>query len=188
MPHVDPLMLSACAWLGWTVYWFIAAQSVNATKSSEGWLLRMQHLVPLASGFLLIFHGGRPLVYGRLYHATWIALLGLALTISGLLFTVWGRRHLGKYWSGIITLKEGHQLIRSGPYRFVRHPLYGGFLLAALGSTLTAGTGDALVGLLILLVAYLVKVRREEAILTREFGNQYLQFKKEVAALCPFVY
>ena len=188
MPHVDLLILSACAWVIWSAYWFIAAQSVNAAKSSEGWLLRMQHLVPLAVGFLLIFHGGRSFIYGRLHHANWLSLAGLALTVLGLLFAVWGRFHLGRYWSGIITLKEGHELIRSGPYRLVRHPLYTGFLLAVLGSALTAGTADALAGFLLILIAYLIKVRREEAVLSREFGDQYVRFKREVAALCPFVY
>ena len=188
MPHVDLLILSACAWVVWSAYWFIVALSVNASKSSEGWLLRMQHLVPLAVGFLLIFHGGHPFIYGRLHHANWLSLVGLALTVLGLLFSVWGRLHLGKYWSGIITLKEGHELIRSGPYRLVRHPLYTGFLLAVLGSALTAGTGDALAGFLLIFIAYLIKVRREEAVLSREFGDQYVRFKQEVAALCPFVY
>ena len=188
MPHVDWLLLSGCAWVAWSTYWFIAARHVSRTRLSEGWLPRMQHLLPAAIGFVLIFHGGRMLLHGRMYHGAWAAVLGLSMTVVGLLFAVWARVHLGRYWSGIITVKEDHQLIRSGPYRHVRHPVYSGFLLAVLGSAITAGTGDALAGFVLILLAYLVKMRREEAVLSREFGDQYLSFKKEVAALCPLIY
>jgi protein-S-isoprenylcysteine O-methyltransferase Ste14 len=185
---MDWLRLNAWFWIAWSAYWFVAAWFVNRTKSSEGLLVRLQHLGPLALGFFLIFHFGHPLLFGRMDDGRWIPPLATAATAGGLLFTVWSRIHLGRYWSGIVALKEDHRLVRTGPYRFVRHPLYTGFLFAALGSALTAETGDALAGLLILLAAYLVKMRREEAILTREFGEEYLRFKKEVPALVPFVY
>jgi len=55
--------------------------------------------------------------------------LGLAVVVAGLLFSVWGRRHLGSNWSVSVTLKDGHELVRSGPYALVRHPIYSGCLL-----------------------------------------------------------
>ena len=182
------MIVSAACWVAWSVYWVIVARSANAAKSSEGRLKRAGHLLPLALGFILIFHGGRAVIYGFLFRSQWVAALGLALTVAGLLFAVWGRLHLGKYWSGIITVKEGHELIRTGPYRLVRHPLYAGFLLAVLGTALTARTGDAAVGFLIIVVAYVIKVWREEAVLSREFGEKYLAFKRHVPALCPFLF
>ena len=110
------------------------------------------------------------------------------MTVLGLLFTVWGRIHLGRYWSGMVTLKEGHRLIRTGPYALVRHPLYTGFLRGGAGSALAARTVDAAIGFALLLAAYLVKLRREETLLTREFGDEYLRFKREVPALVPFTW
>lgn len=185
----DPLLLNGCCWLAWSAYWLIAARFVNRAKASEGLLTRLTHLLPATAGFVLIFHGGpRAWIYGRLIQTTWVAWLGLGLTVAGLLIAVWARVHLGKYWSGVITVKEGHELIRTGPYRFVRHPIYSGFLLAVVGSTLSARTGDAVFGLAIIGATYLVKVKREETVLSREFGEQYLRFRHEVAALCPFLY
>jgi protein-S-isoprenylcysteine O-methyltransferase Ste14 len=190
MGSISFLQLNIGAWALWAAYWYISALFVNKTRSSEGWAARMQHLLPLALGFVLIFHDrhGRGWLWGRIYESQTAEAIGTALTVAGLLFAVWGRLHLGKYWSGIITLKEGHKLIRTGPYRFVRHPLYTGFLSAVLGSAITASTGDAFIGFVIMLVAYLIKMRREEKLLTGEFGQEYVAFKSQVWALLPFVY
>jgi protein-S-isoprenylcysteine O-methyltransferase Ste14 len=113
---------------------------------------------------------------------------GDAITFFGLLFTVWARVHLGLYWSGEITLKVGHRLIRTGPYRLVRHPIYTGFLLAALGSAISAATGDALLGAVLVILALVVKLRREESLLIGEFGDEYRQFKLQTPALLPLIY
>jgi protein-S-isoprenylcysteine O-methyltransferase Ste14 len=116
-----------------------------------------------------------------------IEVLGTVLTILGLCFTVWARVHLGRYWSGIITLKQGHRLIRTGPYQLTRHPIYTGLLAAVLGTAIAASTGDAFVGFVVFTAAYVVKARREEALLTREFGDEYTRFKQEVPTLVPLV-
>src|SRR5437764_5836997 len=170
---LSPLSLNAWIWISWFVYWLAVAYFVQATKVSEGFLGRMQHIVPLAAGFVLIFHDpAHDLIYGRWHHSAGGAYAADALTAAGLLVAVWGRLHLGRYWSGMVTLKEGHRLIRTGPYWFVRHPLYTGFLAAALGSALAAGTGDAVAGSVIILAAYLIKLRREEALRTKDFGEE----------------
>ena len=186
MGTITALMISFYLWLAWAAYWIISAFAAQKTKSSEGMFIRLQHLVPLAVGFLLIFRF-QDVLYGRFYSIVAIKYAGLAITVAGLLFAVWGRVHLGRYWSGIITLKEGHRLIRSGPYRFVRHPIYTGFLAAVLGSALTASTVEGFIGFAVMLVSYIVKIRREEKVLSSEFGDEYLRFKQEVPALVPFI-
>ena len=110
------------------------------------------------------------------------------MTIGGILFAVWARWHLGRYWSGTITLKEGHKLIRTGPYRFARHPLYTGFLTAVLGSAVTAARVDGFIGFALVLISIVIKMRREEALTTREFGDEYRRFKEQVPALLPLIY
>ena len=172
------------------VYWIAISRSVNKTASSESALFRASHLIPLALGFILTF---MPHLIGlnRHYYIednSFIEISGTVLTLIGLLFAVWGRRHLGKYWSGIITLKEGHMLIRTGPYRLVRHPLYTGFLGGALGSAVTAHTYEAAFGFWLILIAYIVKIHREERLLTQKFGDEYLSFKREVKTLIPFIF
>jgi protein-S-isoprenylcysteine O-methyltransferase Ste14 len=189
MSTITPLMLNAWAWAAFAVCWTAAALFVNRTRVAESALLRISHVLPLFVGFFLIFHTkGRSFIYGRLYEKDAVEWLGFALTVGGMLFAGWARVSLGRYWSGNVTLKEGHRLIRSGPYRFARHPIYTGFLTAALGSALSAGTGDALLGFAIILMAIVVKLRREEALLTGEFGEEYRRYKHEVPALVPFIY
>jgi protein-S-isoprenylcysteine O-methyltransferase Ste14 len=176
-------------WLAWLAYWCIAARFVNAAKSSEDWLRRLIHLSPMGLGLLLIFQwADRDYIGRRLYRSEPIAWLGMGLTAAGLLFAVWARVHLGRYWSGIITLKEDHDLIRTGPYRWVRHPIYTGFVTATLGSALVAETVGAFIGFALVLLACMLKIRREETVLVSEFGDQYRAFQSEVAALVPFIY
>jgi len=183
-----PVALCGWIWVVWFSYWLWAARNVQATKSSEGFASRLQHILPLAAGLALILHSPEHhLLLGPWHRNPAIAYAGVAITAAGLGFMVWSRLHLGRYWSGMVTLKEGHRLIRTGPYTIVRHPMYTGLLFAAAGSALAAGTGDALVGLVILVPAFLLKIHKEETLLTREFGDEYLHFKRDVPALVPFV-
>jgi protein-S-isoprenylcysteine O-methyltransferase Ste14 len=137
---------------------------------------------------MLIFYRPRhPYIYGLLLHRVAWKVAGVGLTFAGMAFMVWARVHLGRYWSGYVTLKEGHRLIRTGPYALVRHPIYTGFLTAALGSALVAGSGDAFVGLVLIFIAFVLKIPREEAILKREFGEEFEQFARDIPRLIPFV-
>jgi protein-S-isoprenylcysteine O-methyltransferase Ste14 len=186
---MSPLQLDIIMWIIWLIGWNIAGLFVHRTRSAEGRLIRLQHILPLAIGSVLMMHSRRrPYLIGRLYESDGVEWLGSAVTLAGMMVSVWARVHLGRYWSGIITLKEGHRLIRSGPYRLARHPLYTGFLTACLGTTITASTGDALIGFAVILIAFLIKMRREETLLIGEFGEEYAQFRKEVPALVPMFY
>ncbi len=89
------------------------------------------------------------------------------------------------YWSARVTLKEGHQLIRTGPYAFVRHPIYTGMFLGATGAALVAGEWRGIVAVILLLAAHSLKALREEALLTREFGDEYSYYRKHTGFLFP---
>jgi protein-S-isoprenylcysteine O-methyltransferase Ste14 len=95
--------------------------------------------------------------------------------------------HLGAHGSGRIELKEGHRIVRSGPYGWVRHPIYAGIVMAIAGSALVAGEATALLAPVVLLAAYLRKVRMEEAVLLRTFGDEYQAYRRDVKALLLFV-
>jgi protein-S-isoprenylcysteine O-methyltransferase Ste14 len=114
--------------------------------------------------------------------------VGLALTVVGCAFTIWARFYLGSNWSGRPTIKEGHTLIRSGPYRLVRHPIYTGIVLAMLGTAIYIGEIRALVGTVVALIALKVKSRLEEAFMTEQFGPEYANYKRHVKSLVPFVW
>jgi hypothetical protein len=184
-----PLAICGYLWLVWVLYWYIAAIGASRRKFVEGPLSRLSHALPLGFGMYLIIRGSRNgSLSWHLFEAFELRWIGLALTAAGLLFTVWARAHLGRNWSGIITLKSDHELIRTGPYAYVRHPIYTGMLLAALGSALAANRFDAMLGVCLVLLAFVIKLRREESLLTQEFGDHYHAFKREVPALIPFIY
>lgn len=111
--------------------------------------------------------------------------LGAILLYGGIAFAIWARVHLGRYWSGIVTLKEGHRLIRTGPYAFVRNPIYTGILLAVIGSAVVVGRAGVLIMVVVLLVAFLLKIRAEEALLREAFGAEYEEYAREVKRLVP---
>jgi protein-S-isoprenylcysteine O-methyltransferase Ste14 len=113
---------------------------------------------------------------------------GLLITFFSLCFTIWARINLGKNWSGRVTLKEDHELITKGAYAITRNPIYTGILFAFLGDAIRLGVWRGFAGMLILFIALLIKIRREEALLSGHFGEEYANYKKRVKALIPFLW
>ena len=127
--------LVAGLWAAWFLYWAVSAIGSKATARRESFASRLAYLVPLVVGGLLIGsrQGRWALLATRLWPPSAIAgWSGVALLAAGLAFSVWARVHLGANWSGDVTVKEGHELIRSGPYAWVRHPIYTGLIVALL--------------------------------------------------------
>jgi protein-S-isoprenylcysteine O-methyltransferase Ste14 len=114
--------------------------------------------------------------------------LSLLITCAGMAFTLWARFFLGRNWSGSVTVKENHELIRGGPYRIVRHPIYTGLSLAFLGTAMGFGELHGLIGLPILVAGWKRKANVEERFMTEQFGEQYRRYKSEVKGLIPFVW
>jgi protein-S-isoprenylcysteine O-methyltransferase Ste14 len=99
--------------------------------------------------------------------------IGFAITVTGVAVAIWARSHLGENWSATVTLKEGHELIRSGPYRYIRHPIYTGISVAFAGSVLALGEFRGLISLAIAATSFYLKARKEERFLTEEFGETF---------------
>ncbi len=114
--------------------------------------------------------------------------VALALISAGLAFAVWARFVIGRNWSGTVTLKQDHELVRSGPYAIVRHPIYTGFLLALLGTAVARGTIGAFIGVAIAVLTLRLKSLTEESLMLHQFGPQYAAYKRDVKALIPFVW
>ena len=112
---------------------------------------------------------------------------GAFLTLGGLAFAVWARITLGGNWSGTVTVKQDHRLVRSGPYRFVRHPIYSGLLLAVLGTALAVGRVRGFVALLVALGAWWAKWTTEEKFMLEEFGPEYAEYRRRTPAVVPFL-
>jgi protein-S-isoprenylcysteine O-methyltransferase Ste14 len=149
---------------------------------------RLSHIVLLLAGVaLLMSHrlAGPLLTLRFLPAAAWTFWLGAALVAAGIAVAIWARVHLAGNWSGTVTLKQDHSLTRDGPYRFVRHPIYTGILLAILGSAIAEGEWRGLVGLGLITLSFLRKITIEERFLTAAFGGAYARYRAEVPALIP---
>ncbi|MGH8133502.1 MAG: methyltransferase family protein [Steroidobacteraceae bacterium] len=176
-------------WCAWALYWMVAALGSKTSRRRESRGSRLAHVVPLLVGGLLIawrdvpWHWLRLRLWPRSPAPYWI---GMALLVAGLAFAVWARVHLGRNWSGSVTVKEGHELIRSGPYGYVRHPIYTGLLLAVLGTAIASGTARAALGLAIIAAALVRKLRAEETFMRETFPQEYPRYCEQVPALIPF--
>jgi protein-S-isoprenylcysteine O-methyltransferase Ste14 len=187
---MTPLQINGSFWIAWGIYWFALSKNVNKTRTRESSLSRSLHLGPTGLAFFLLFAPHIQILglgTSFLSDQSLGGVPGVLVTALGLSFTAWARIHLGRYWSASVTLKEGHKLIRTGPYLLARHPIYTGFFFGFLGSALNRGTVGGWLGLLIVIIAYLRKMKMEEKFLTHQFGDEYVAYKKEVKAIIPFV-
>jgi protein-S-isoprenylcysteine O-methyltransferase Ste14 len=176
-------------WWVWALYWMVSALRNKATQRRESRGSRLAHLVPLAVGAALIAWPNPR--WSALAWQLWPPSLaayriGLSLLIAGLAFAIWARVHLGSNWSGTVSIKQGHELIRSGPYAFVRHPIYTGLITALLGTTVASGTVHAVIGLAIIIVSLVRKSRTEEEFMRETFPGEYQRYSAQVPALIPF--
>jgi protein-S-isoprenylcysteine O-methyltransferase Ste14 len=188
---VDAQQLGLSLWTVWFVTWMILAFRTKRTVRKEDLSSRFLQLLAIVVAFSMVFSGfakDTPLGNRFLPDTAWLGALGAVLTFIGLAHALWARFHLGRNWSGRVTIKEDHALIRSGPYRLSRHPIYTGILLAYLGSVLTLGEWRGLLGLAIISAAYVRKLRVEEVELEKHFGDAYRAFKRDVKALIPFLF
>jgi protein-S-isoprenylcysteine O-methyltransferase Ste14 len=184
--HLIPLL-----WLAWLAYWTIAARGVKQDRRQESLASRLAHVLPLALAPLLLWLPRLPggFLCSRILPATAATFfIGAVVVVAGLAFSIWARVHLGRNWSGIVTLKQDHELIRSGPYRFVRHPIYSGLLLAFAGSAIARGEWRGALALVIVFLALWRKLKQEERWMVETFGERYLRYRAEVRGLIPFVF
>jgi protein-S-isoprenylcysteine O-methyltransferase Ste14 len=189
LPHVRlsiPMLLSAAEWAVFTLYWSVAAKNSSPAKSAESRNSRRVHelLVNLALLLVVFPVPGSP-SRRFLPDALYVVCAGLCIQTASGMLGVWARRHLGSNWSGEIAIKVDHRLIRSGPYRFVRHPIYTAMLGMFVGTAIVSGQLHAALGLAMAVFAYWRKIRLEEANLRKAFATAYDAYRRDTGALVP---
>ncbi len=175
-------------WIAFFLYWRLAAIGGKAARRVEGMPSRMLRVTLWigALGILMVDRLPLPWLYREFYRPGLVGFwAGASLTLAGLFFAVWARRHLGTNWSRSVTLKKGHELITSGPYRMVRHPIYTGLLAGFLGMAVAIGQVRGVLAFLLVLAALWMKWRLEEQWMREEFGQTYADYARRVPAVAP---
>ena len=181
-------MVELC-WSVLGLYWLLSAFGTKKTAVNEArWLrlLRLAILWPL----MLALLGTEwlrigPLAWRFLPRHAGIMWAGAFVTLGGVALAIWARRTLGRNWSDKVVLKVDHELIRSGPYRFLRHPIYTGVLLAVAGTALAIGEWRGVLALFLLGTTYCLKAKSEEKILAAKFGEAFAEHARRTGFFLP---
>lgn len=185
----SPFMLVAGAvWFGYTVYWSAAAGRQVEKRSEEPAASRALHRNLLNLGLVLLFVSIPGLRWRFLPQAAWTAPAGLAVMAVATLLHIWARVHLGRNWTSEVAIQQGHQLVTSGPYRLVRHPVYTALIALALGTAIVSGRIVSLLGAVTFAIAYVRKLRLEEQALGAAFGAQWDEYRRRSWALVPLIF
>ena len=181
------------SWLAFIIYWAISAIGTKKDIAKSRWwsgrayAVRLVIAIIIFSLVILRFPSINRIFANRANTVRSVVVeIGAVLCILGIAFAIWARFHLGKNWSSHPALKENHEMVTSGPYRFIRHPIYTGILLAELGTGLAVGY----IWLIPLVLGAIIFVRRvsiEEKIMMKQFPDKYSEYKKHTKALIPFV-
>jgi len=177
-------------WILFLLYWQIKAGNAKTTQRLEPAASRILRLFifVIAITLLSITRIPLPWLYLHLWPVGfWPFWLGAAVTIAGLLFAVWAREHLGRNWSRSVTIKQDHELITTGPYAVVRHPIYTGILIGFLGMAIAISQVRGFIAFVLVFLALWLKLRMEEQWMRSQFGETYATYARRTAALVPYV-
>jgi len=187
------------SWAAFLLVWGISAFFVKQDVRGGGWQrFWVFWVVRLAAAAIIIFAAvrlGRRADYPAavffahpLFTPTLIlGWAGALLTAIGIGFAIWARVNLGRNWSSRPTVKEQHELVTTGPYAYVRHPIYSGIMLAALGTALVTSIFG--IGMLIFIsIFFALCMNKEEKIMLELFPEQYPEYQKQTKRLVPFVW
>jgi len=186
--YFSPPSIVWTLWALFGVYWVIAALGSKRTKRRETVGQRLAYILPLLAAFFLLSKrwAARGWLGAHLLPASaGVEWFGAALAALGIAICFWARWHLGGNWSGTVTLKEGHELIGSGPYRAIRHPIYTGILLALLGTAVQIGQARSFIAVFVALGSFYFKARREESFLAEEFGERFTAHAQRTGMFLP---
>ena len=179
----------ALAWTAYLLFWVISAARSKRTERVRNCALTFLMVAAVVTLFLLL----RPeMVPDGINSVLWRSTLPVGIcadvvVLIGLLVLIWARRTLGANWSANTGFARDHELVKGGPYEYVRHPIYSGFLTMVVGTTIAYGHLFGTIILAVCTVGLYLKALREEAVLTEKFSDAYLKYKARTKALIPFL-
>lgn len=177
-------LLWTLLWLVWLVAWL----RTKRTQERVDFGSRLLYGLPVFFAFCIVFGENLPLGWLRariLPQNISVEALAVSLTAAGIAFAIWARFYIGENWSSAVSIKVGHQLIRTGPYAWVRHPIYSGLWLAMIGTALARGEPRGFLAIVLLWLGFWIKSRMEEGLMRKTFGPEYDEYSRSTGALIP---
>jgi len=188
--YSSALHFIATCWLAFVTVWLVASVSTKRTVYRESAGERARYWLLLVIAYVLLTQGRRfpyPLSLIVIPRTAWSGWIGATLCGCGLAFAIWARLILGRNWSAVVTLKEDHELVQRGPYRFVRHPIYTGLQGMFLGTAIAFGTLSAFIAVPLVFVSFWIKLSQEERLMLRQFPDDYPDYQRRVKRIIPFL-
>lgn len=182
MRAVD-LAIGLC-WLAFWIYWLASAVGVKSGRTRWGRFAGVRVVMIVAIVLLLRLHAFRG---NRTTHDPWLVGIGVALFFAGLGLAIWARIFLGRNWGTPMTEKDDPELVTSGPYRFIRNPIYSGLILAMIGTALAVSFSwlapAAVAGCYFVYSAFM-----EQRFMAARFPDSYPAYRRSTKMLIPFVF
>jgi protein-S-isoprenylcysteine O-methyltransferase Ste14 len=185
---MDGMLICNYLWIGFAVLWLLWALKGKQVQSRESISSRLSYTVLTVAAFYSMFSGDVPRGWMRIHmfpESLWTEVLGVVVTAAGIGFAIWARAYLGGNWSGSVTVKVGHELVRSGPYRWVRHPIYTGLILATVGTAIERRQVRGVVAVVLLYFGFKIKSKIEERTMIGTFGPAYEEYSQTTGAIVP---
>ncbi|MBV9180777.1 MAG: isoprenylcysteine carboxylmethyltransferase family protein [Acidobacteria bacterium] len=175
-------------WVTFALVWLLTSVNTKRTEQRAPLPSRLVYGIPVCLGGYLLSNDN---------HLPWFRSLrllpsnpamdavGLLLTAAGIALAIWARMYLGTNWSSAVSIKVGHELVRTGPYAWVRHPIYSGLLIALLGTAIERGKTIGLLAIVLFWLGFWIKSRMEERFMRNTFGQEYDAYSQATGGLIP---
>lgn len=184
------LSVTMYGWLTMLMVWLYMSRGTKETIQQENTVRRLLSIIFLVSAF--------ELVYNSFFHTGFLGIrfipstiytkvIGLFISLSGIVFAIVARFQLGKNWSATVTIKKDHELVQTGPYAITRHPIYTGILFGLIGSAVIVGEWRGLLAIILLLIGMHLKLIKEENFMRTTFPG-YDAYARKTKRLVPFIY
>jgi len=178
-------------WAIFVILWIIGAFTSKRTVRRQSWASRFGIVAIAILECLLLFWAARYFGFANrrfLPDSPIYQWIGVFMTIAGVMFAIWARVTLGRNWSGTVTVKQNHELIRTGPYALVRHPIYTGITFAVIGTAIFDGEIRSIILIVAMLSVLTHNMKIEEQFMTTQFGSEYTSYRQNTKALLPFLW
>ncbi|MGH3731821.1 MAG: methyltransferase family protein [Acidimicrobiales bacterium] len=188
MRHAASLVTGG-AWIALLTVWIVMAFTTKPTVERRGFTPSLL-LIIVVEG--LFFYGRHATQHSWVHRVLWTpsadeAIIGAIVVVIGAAFALWARLTIGGNWSGGVTVKENHELIRRGPYAIVRHPIYTGLFAMLIGGTVEYGNVLYVVTFALSIAIFAPKIRSEEHLMEKTFPSEYSEYRDHVKAVIPFL-